>query len=869
MSISLIGRDSQLSQLDRAWRDAAVRGAVLSGPAGVGRSALLAQFAADAAAQGATVQKFAGTPALSGIEFGAVASLIPEPINELGQLAILQLAHRVIGERAQATDAVIAVDDAHLLDESSAALVHQLVTSGTVFVVLTIRRGSALPDPITSLILSDNVATTELVALSEIDTVAVIHAMVGGPVEHLAGVELVTLSGGNPQHLHWLINDALSLGTLQSVDGIWQQTGTLVGGEGVKRLFFQTLSSLSTDELRALELLAIAVSMPFPQLEGLVQLPVLHGLEEAGLIWIDPDRAPSTVFPSSALLAEVVRQRMSAARVRELGRELSLIAVSTGDPATSSVPARWQLETGEIADGDTWFRGAKRALTAGNYQLAERYSRAGLEISKSVHGRLLLGEALMGQGRAEEAKELLLGAQSAAADDDELARTTLARMRNLRYLAGGAQEAEDVGTKALGQLESENWKDEIAADIALHAGLDGDFTHAVRIGARVLQRNSASGRAVVGTLLVSTQGQVMLGQLDQALTAVEHGAALAAGLADEIPTATDLLEITRFQALLFQGRLLEADQASRKGFAGAARRRDSSVIGIWQACMATADLFRGNAASAANTYSGATGRLSVVDPLRALPVTQCWRALGEVQAGLVRGAQLTIDRVSPEYLPDEFRVVALRQRVQAWVQAQHGDSQGGATVARETGLRLADHTHVVWGCLALHDSVRFGQALHVVDDLEGLAKDVDGSLVFAMARHARTLADSDAAGLVEVSTTFEDMGAMLLAAEAAAQAATVYRDGGMQVAAGRASARASTLAALCHGADTPALRQRVRFLTMREEEIARLAARGLSSREISDDLIISRRTVDNHLASVYAKLGLHHREELAKLMVLS
>jgi DNA-binding CsgD family transcriptional regulator len=277
-------------------------------------------------------------------------------------------------------------------------------------------------------------------------------------------------------------------------------------------------------------------------------------------------------------------------------------------------------------------------------------------------------------------------------------------------------------------------------------------------------------------------------------------------------------------------------------------------------------MFRGKLIDAVDSYCAATGRLTLADPMRALPVTQCWRAFAEAQAGMIRAAELSLERVEPESLPDEFRVDALRNRVSAWLMAQTGDLLGAATTARSAGRHLANHTHVVWGCLALHDAVRFGHADLVADELAALADQVDGLLIPTMALHARAMAGMEATGLEDVGHAFAGMGATLFAAEAAAQAATLHQLQGNQHAAGRASTRASNLAASCEGSDTPALRQRIRFLTSREEEIARLAARGLSSGEISDRLIISRRTVDNHLGSVYTKLGLHRREELADII---
>ena len=53
-------------------------------------------------------------------------------------------------------------------------------------------------------------------------------------------------------------------------------------------------------------------------------------------------------------------------------------------------------------------------------------------------------------------------------------------------------------------------------------------------------------------------------------------------------------------------------------------------------------------------------------------------------------------------------------------------------------------------------------------------------------------------------------------------------------------------------------------LTRREQEVGRLAATGMSAKEIAQSLFVGKRTVETHLASVYAKLGVDSKLQLVR-----
>jgi DNA-binding CsgD family transcriptional regulator len=52
-------------------------------------------------------------------------------------------------------------------------------------------------------------------------------------------------------------------------------------------------------------------------------------------------------------------------------------------------------------------------------------------------------------------------------------------------------------------------------------------------------------------------------------------------------------------------------------------------------------------------------------------------------------------------------------------------------------------------------------------------------------------------------------------------------------------------------------------LTAREVEVLRLVTRGLSNREIAEQLVITRKTAGNHVEHIYAKIGVSNRARAA------
>ena len=56
-------------------------------------------------------------------------------------------------------------------------------------------------------------------------------------------------------------------------------------------------------------------------------------------------------------------------------------------------------------------------------------------------------------------------------------------------------------------------------------------------------------------------------------------------------------------------------------------------------------------------------------------------------------------------------------------------------------------------------------------------------------------------------------------------------------------------------------------LTERETEVLKLVAKGLSYRQIAERLVLSHRTVQNHVQNTLSKLQLHNRVELVRYAI--
>jgi hypothetical protein len=144
----LIGRAEELEVIAGAiGKSSASAGVVIFGNLGVGKSRL----AHDAASRcdGAVVRWAAGSSAARAIPLGAFVNWlpvdIPEPVAAAGRVV------KELIKGAELGPCIVVVDDAHLLDETSAFMLQQLIDRRLARLVLTVCSGAAVSDPVSAL----------------------------------------------------------------------------------------------------------------------------------------------------------------------------------------------------------------------------------------------------------------------------------------------------------------------------------------------------------------------------------------------------------------------------------------------------------------------------------------------------------------------------------------------------------------------------------------------------------------------------------------------------------------------------------------------------------------------------------------------
>lgn len=883
---SLVGRGEELAFVlghlagwpggEEPGRDAERGGGVvLAGAAGVGKSRLAREVVDRLDAEGRVVHRHVATRAGASIPFGCLLTLIPSPAGAFGAGdnrldALRRVLDRLRAEARRDGPPVLVIDDAHLLDEASAALLVQIDLERCASLLLTIRSGEPAPAEVTSLWRNGGLARLDLQALSLDQTARLVSLVLGGPVDERALDRVWRVTTGNPLFVREVVRNALRDDTLRRHQGLWTWHGDLRPDGRLVDAVRADVDHVEGGVRSLVHLVAVADEVPVALLDHLPDAVHLADAERAGLLRLDP--ATGRVALAHPLYGEVLRAELPASEQRTKRWQLARALRAAGDQPDSVMWAAWLLDAGDLVDPDLLIRGARQANVLLDYAVARNLATAALETATDPGQRLQAGLALTfalnGEARWAEADAVLNRLVDEPGPDDLRARLALehtrARVAGLDDVDGGLELLQRWADNTSDHV----WHDVIVAERAGVLAAAGRSDEAMAIALALLEpgnddRVRLKAFGAIGVELAQR------GRVAQVQELADELLPASLVLRSEIPGAPFAIIVAQLLCHTIEGNLDALDAIVSMAVAAYAGG-DDEARGLLLAAQGGASLLRGRVRTACDQLGQAIGLLEASG--RTARIASVAMLLVEASAldGDPVAASAALDRARRAFRANEARQEPILRRAAAWELAV----RDGPVAGRLAAMEAADWAHsqgmrwVEVSCL--HDAVRLGAGRDAGRRLARVARSVDGRLPACVAALGAAVASGDGNGVLAVTDRLSELGFELIAADSAAVAARLLRRTGDLTGAARAEERAAALVARCEGRGSPifaAEAERDRpALTRREREIVHLAAAGRSNRAIADELVLSVRTVEGHLARAYAKLGVERRADLAALV---
>ncbi|GAF46474.1 helix-turn-helix transcriptional regulator [Rhodococcus wratislaviensis] len=861
----LVGREEELSLVNAAVTGAdGYRGIVIAGAAGVGKSRL-ARKAIAQVHPGRWVSRWArATASARALPLGAFTEW-----TDLGTTDTMSAVHGVIGHLSAhpaGARTVIGFDDAHLLDDLSAFVVLQLVQRQLAPVVVTVRTGEPVPDAITALWKDGHLQRIELQPLSEEETGELVTAVVGGQLDPYAARRLWNVTRGNTLYLRHLVEQELAserLAPRREAPGLsagaWVWDGPPTASPGLADLISAQLDALPPAVGAVLDVLAVGEPLPVQMLAELADSDAVEDAHALGLITVDRcGRHP--VRLAHPLYGEARRARVTPLRLGRLQAEVAEALGHVEDFEVRDLVRRAVLilESGLPADPGLLTEAATAALSLFDPELAARLCKAAISNGAGYDVHVILSVALMQLSRGEEVEQVLTQLLAQLLSDEQIVDVTDLRIGNLLWILNRPEEAESALLRAREATAPRVHGALTAGQAIIHAyhARPLDAVEVTRSALRAPDLPELSGMWALGALLIA------LGDMGRA----SEIAPIAARVYDLLSRSTRVsvvrLHFSEFhtRGLRMAGYVQEATDVTTRicdevaDVPGWAQGFSAILTGL-------AELAAGNLDAARKWLEQ---RFTTGIPVGYIPtIWYCALAQAQAMSGDATNAAQTLraldawGRTTIPYLKPEYLLT------KAWVCAATGATTQAIALAHRGAQCAAEHAQNAHEVICLHTATRFG-ASTTASRLQELAGKVDGPRAPAAAQHATALAAGDPVGLLAASHQFEEMGDLLAAMDAAAQAAATYRHQDRNGSALAAAARAQRLADTCGGASTPALReaQQPSPLTGRQREIITLAGQGLSNKQIADKLNLSVRTIEGHLYRASLKTGATGRDDL-------
>jgi ATP/maltotriose-dependent transcriptional regulator MalT len=852
-----------------------------------------------------------------------VAARTPRPAREPSRPRLLEALGALLARLAAATPVLVVLDDMHLADASSWDALHYLaadLAAAPVLVIASARPGELADHVSASRVLFDLEQQDVLtrLRLGPLDPQA-IHDLAEEAIGMTPPRRLVEWlaerSRGNPLFALGLVRALVEEGAdlsepaLRSLpEGLAERVATRVGV--LDRVARTTLEVLAVFGRRVeLRDLVAAVDASVDELG-----PVLEALVRAGLVTED-DQDRKLVFDiTHPLVAEAIYEGIGGARRRALHRHVGRGLLALGRLGEAAPHFSRSADPCDAEAIDVLRDALRQTEERGAWREGLQILGALADVVPSGDGRWVdIAQVLSDRAewvvdfRADTHATLGIRALReidgvlGAVDDPALRALVKARLTSFYFTMGydfssgtrQLEEAEKACREAIGLFEQAGDRRN-----ALLTALELAYIRANRcdepleVGAqRVVEGAEAAGEpfATLRAVGVMGVGAFYRGHFRVAEEALRRSAASARD--------SDKAYLTNWSLMClgwsfgYEGRLQEALGAFEEAKSVNPGWRDSNVLAI-EACVRwLAGDLRGSIAAMQEVLAVNSGRL-----VRRQAFGAIFAALSAVEGGRLADARDYLDVAWRSVGNGEWVFVrpcgVHAEGMLAWREGRGADAlptlAGAARRLVATEFRPMASVPLLDAAELAAELGRSDDAREAAGELAGVAEYVQRHLHHAIAstavawshlvagdHHCAAAAARSAAGDLDGSgyrilhgRALEVLGRALVDLDRDEALATLQQAATAFDACHATWRRDRSLATLRdlggRGRRAAGAVLGLAALTGREREVAGLAARRLTHREIGDVLFISERTVQGHLMNVYAKLGVKSKLEFAR-----
>ena len=697
-------------------------GIALLGVDGVGKTTLAAQIA-ERLGQRSPVRVI-GTATQSQIPFGAFDSLVN--ITEVGKPAVLIQAalDSLLTQNSlltQTDDALIIIDDAHLLDPLSATLVYQLAQHlksaqprrGRILV--TARSTPPIPTAVAALWEDGLLRRVDVPPLNGAETAEVIAATDSGA----DAVEFYRRSAGNPLHLRLMVMTGDPERSLPELIDRY-----LAGLPVAAR---EVLGYLSVREpLARADLVALST---VEAVDNVDTVDTVDTAEATGAV----QRIGSEVYCGHPLFADHIAAGAAAPHLRRLRSEVAARLAThphrhLGDRLGRSVLSM-ASDTPEPVDDVVV--AAQEALRLGDLGLSEQLAATALEREERFDGRLALSYALAWQGRGREADHVLAGVDPDTLSEDQVLAWALPRAANQFWMLSEPERATAFLATIRRRVNGASARltlDALSATFAMNAG---NLTRALDIATEVLATPDAPDMAVAWAASAAALSSARMGRFADVGRFVDR--ALGTEYPGLLRFTVGLAETT---TLLMAGRT-QAAYDTAAGFTDVAELAQPGRS-IGELLLAEVLIARGEPADAAVLLAPASAMLERTGYSWG-PLSLTYLATALAQQGEISESAKALSRAESRHGTKSALFAPELAVARAWRLATVGDHYGAIAAARDAA-RMAERTgQYAIAVRAWHDAARLGDA-RAADALTKIAASADCEFTRMALEHARAVA---------------------------------------------------------------------------------------------------------------------------------